>query len=269
MKSDRISMEMVLVVAGSDLMGKMFVADGKTILIGRQGANIVVSHMLAPHAEINVRCVETGKEADARVAGQLGQAEGTYTYSVEFLDPASNPWGIEFPPAAESDEAVGRVVLECGACHIRELIYLNESELEVLETSNSLARYCKRCVDYTVWKKSTAPGSVIESPAPAPAPAPAKAPVRTGNERRENRREIRVATCVRSLDFGDDVVKSRNASRGGLCFESNRQYSKGWKIEVAIPFTRGSANIFLSGQIARIQPTQDASLTVYGVAYAK
>jgi rRNA maturation protein Nop10 len=265
MKSDRISVEMALVVAGSDLMGKTFMADGKTTLIGRQGANIVLPHMLAPHQEINVRCVETGKEADARVVGQLGQAEGSYTYSVEFLNPTSNPWGIEFPPAAEGDEAVGRVVLECGGCHIRELIYLNESELEVLETSNSLARHCKRCVDYTVWKKSTVEGGVIETSAPAPV----KTLERTGNERRESRREVHVTTCVRSVDFGDDIVKSRNASRGGLCFESNRQYSKGWKIEVAIPFTRGGANIFLSGQIARVQPTQDSSLTIYGVAYVK
>src|SRR5690349_18628853 len=125
MKSDRISVEMAIEVAGSDLMGRVFMSAGKTIVVGRQGANIKLAHKLAPQQEINVRCLDTSKEAIARVVGQLGQAENEYSYSVEFLNPDASPWGIEFPPVEEGEEAVGRVILECGACHIRELTYLN------------------------------------------------------------------------------------------------------------------------------------------------
>jgi hypothetical protein len=267
MKSDRISMEMAIEVAGSDLLGKVFMADGKTILVGRQGANISLARKLAPQQEINVRCVETSKEAEARVVGQIGQTEKDYTYSIEFLDAEANPWGIEFPPIAEGEDAVGRVVLECSACHARELTYLNDSQLEVLETNNSLARHCKRCADYTVWKKSTSDVGAIEPAAPAPAPAPP--PKRTENLRREHRREVRVTTCIRSNEYHDDIVMSRNASRGGLCFESMRMYAKGWKIEVAIPYTRGGANIFLSAQIVRVHPEPQGDLSIFGVAYTK
>jgi PilZ domain-containing protein len=265
MKSDRISMEMAIVVAGTDLMGTVFMVDGKTILVGRQGANITLARKLAPQQEIDLRCVETSKEADARVVGQIGQTGNDYSYSIEFLSPEANPWGIEFPPIAEGEEAVGRVVLECGACNTRELTYLNESQLEVLETNNSLARHCKRCGDYTVWKKSTVEVGTTEAAISMSAPGPA--PQRTENLRREHRREIRVTTCIRSNEYNDDIVRSRNASRGGLCFESTRMYAKGWKIEVAIPYTRGGANIFLPAHIVRVQPAPHGELSVFGVAY--
>jgi hypothetical protein len=265
MRSERISMEMAISVAGNDLLGTAFMIDGKTVLVGRQGGNIKLARMLAPHQELSIRCIETGKEADVRVLGQLGQADDGYTYSVEFLESGANPWGIEFPPIAEGEEAVGRVILECGGCHMREFTYLDESQLEVLETNNSLARYCKRCVDYTVWKKSTVEVGATEA-APRVAPPP---PKRTENLRRENRRDVRVSACVRSVEYGDDIVRSRNASRGGLCFESNRPYSKGWKIEVAIPYTKGGANIFLSGHIVRVQHDQAGELYACGVAYVR
>jgi hypothetical protein len=48
-----------------------------------------------------------------------------------------------------------------------------------------------------------------------------------------------------------------------------RMYAKGWKIEVAIPYTRGGANIFLSAQIVRAHPATHGDLSVYGVAYTK
>lgn len=265
MKSDRISVEMAIVVAGNDLMGTAFMVDGKTILVSRQGANITLARKLAPQQEITLRCVETSKEVEAQVVGQIAQAENDYSYSIEFLSPDTSLWGIEFPPIAEGEEAVGRVVLECASCHNRELTYLNESQLEVLETSNSLARHCKRCADYTVWKKSTVDVTSTEAVVPASAPAPAAK--RTENLRREHRREVRVTTCIRSNEYNDDIVRSRNASRGGLCFESTRVYANGWKIEVAIPYTPGGANIFLSAQIVRVQAAPRGELSVYGVAY--
>ena len=136
-----------------------------------------------------------------------------------------------------------------------------------METNNSLARYCKRCADYTVWKKSTVEVGTAEAPAPQPQPPPVNK--RTEDLRREHRRQVRVTTCIRSQEYNDDIVMSRNASRGGLCFESTRIYSKGWKIEVAIPYTRGGANIFLPAHIVRVQPAPRGELSIYGVAYVQ
>ena len=129
-RSDRISLELPITVAGTDAVGSVFVTDGKTILVSRQGAKILLARKLAPHQEINIRCLLTRTEADARVVGQIGQEGDSYFYGVAFLDPESNIWKIEFPPSTEGDDAVGRVVLECGGCHIRELITLMSLSLK-------------------------------------------------------------------------------------------------------------------------------------------
>jgi PilZ domain len=261
--SERISLRMGITVSGTDAMGTVFVVDGKTILIGRRGAKILLPRKLVPHQEISILCHDTGKEADARVIGNIGEEEGSVYYGVAFIDPEAKVWGIEFPPVAEGAEAVGRVVLECGGCHTRELVYLDESELEVLENNKSLALHCKRCTDLSVFKLA-----VGEAGVPVPPPAP-KIPPKPQDLRRERRREVRVVTCVRSVDFGEDVVRSRNASRGGVCFESLRHYSKGTKVEIAIPYTPGGGNIFLIGHIVRIQHIPGGEVTLYGVQYAQ
>ena len=104
---------------------------------------------------------------------------------------------------------------------------------------------------------------------PAPPSIPAPAPARTADLRRDRRRDVRVPVCVRSAAGGEDIVRSRNASRGGLCFESTREYLKGAKIEVAIPYTQGGGNIFLFGNIVRVQKDQGGQLTLYGVSYVR
>jgi PilZ domain len=260
--SDRISLRMGITVSGTDAMGTVFVIDGKTILVSRHGAKILLPRKLAPHQEITILCHDTGKEADARVIGDIGQEEGGVYYGVAFIDPEAKVWGIEFPPMADGVEAVGRVILECGGCHTRELVYLDESELEVLENNKSLALHCKRCTDLSVFKLVS-----VEQGAPVPPPS-VQIPPKPQDLRRERRREVRVITCVRSVDFGDDVVRSRNASRGGVCFESLRHYSKGTRVEVAIPYTPGGGNIFLVGHIVRIQHVPGGEVTLYGVQYA-
>lgn len=260
--SDRISLRMGITVSGTDAVGTAFVADGKTILVSRRGAKILLPRKLAPHQEITILCHDTGKEAVARVIGNIGQEEGGVYYGIAFIDPEAKVWGIEFPPIAEGAKAVGRVVLECGACHTRELVYLDESELEVLENNRSLALHCKRCTELSVFKLAA-----VEPGAQLPPPS-AEIPAKPQELRRERRREVRVVTCVRTVDFGDDVVRSRNASRGGVCFESLRHYSKGTRIEVAIPYTPGGGNIFLVGHIVRIQHVPEGELTLYGVQYA-
>jgi len=261
--SERISLRMGITVSGTDAMGTVFVVDGKTILVSRRGAKILLPRKLVPHQEIAVLCHDTGKEADARVIGDIGGEEDVVYYGIAFLDPEAKVWGIEFPPMAEGAEAVGRVVLECGGCHTRELVYLDESELEVLENNKSLALHCKRCTDLSVFKLATS-----DQGAPVPPPS-AQIPPKPQDLRRERRREVRVVTCVRTIDFGDDVVRSCNASRGGVCFESLRHYSKGTRVEVAIPYTPGGGNIFLEGKIVRIQHVPGGEVTLYGVQYTR
>ncbi len=260
-RSDRVWVELPIQILGSDATGRDFFEAGQTTVVSRNGAKIRVDRKLAPEQELTIKCLDTGREAVVRVAGQIESGPQGYTYGVSFVDPEANLWGIEFPPPVDSEDVVGRIVMECLACHTREVAYLDDFELEVLEANQSLSRHCKRCSDASVWKKSF--GEVAAEPEPS-RPAP---PAEHRVKRRELRRPLQVSACVRSREFGDDIVMTRDISRGGLCFESTKRYAEGWKIEVAVPYSTGGGNIFIAGRIAYAKESPSAEVVVYGVAY--
>jgi hypothetical protein len=261
-RSDRIYINLPIKIAGTDALGSSFVDEARTVIVNRHGAKIVAARKLAPDQELNVHCPGTHADADARVLGQIGKDKEGYFYGIVFLDTKVNLWGIEFPAIEKGKDAVGRAVLECVGCHTREVAYLDEFEIEVLEANNSITRYCMRCTESTLWKKAS--GEAQEAAVAKPAV------VSAGQEkRREPRCELRVQACIRCEEFAEEVVWTRNVSRGGLCFESRRDYRVNWKVEVSIPYSQGGGNIFRPGRIARVQRLSSGDLYLYGVAYAR
>ena len=152
--SDRIEIGISIEVVGTDCMGVQFFDRTETLVIGRHGGKLRLERKLAPQQEVTIRCLTTGLEADARVVGQIANQGQVYHYGVKFLDDKSNIWGVEFPPRSESAGAAGGALLECIGCKNRELLYLDEIELEVLETNGQVSHVCKRCRDVTLWKRA-------------------------------------------------------------------------------------------------------------------
>lgn len=261
-QGDRISVALPVQVSGTDLFGDAFHCEGRTEVISQNGAKILLRQNLSADQEITVRCLETGKEATARVVGRINGKQKQSSYGILLLEPERSPWGINFPPRGDSAAAVGRIVLECLACRTRELAYLDGFELEVLESNRVLSRYCNACRDVSTWRK---PFDAV----PPGQDSPSATPERREEKRREARRELRVIACVRSREFGEDLVKVRNVSRSGLCFETRRAYENGWEIQVAIPYSSGGGNIFLPARIARVQALNQEVLNLCGVAYVR
>ena len=260
--SDRINVEIPIEVAGIDCLGVQFFDRTHTLVISRHGGKLALERKLAPQQEVTIRCLATGLEADARVVGQIEESSRPYYYGIKFLDEEENIWDIEFPPLTDSEGALGRVVLECGGCKNREVIYLDDFELEVLEANGHLSRSCKRCRDVSLWRKSRA-----EMPGPEVATLTPPVPTQLQDKRREPRREMRVAACVRTARIGQDLVKTRSVSRGGLCFTSPWEYVKGEAIEVAVPYSPGGDNIFLPAKIVRLKFLASEGTRIYGVAF--
>ena len=261
-QSERITLELPIQVTGSNLFGDVFLCEGWTEVVSENGARIRLTQSLAPDQEITVRCTETGNEAVARVVGRVNTKSKQNIYGIMLLNSVAHPWGISFPPRGDSAGAVGRIVLECLACHMRELVYLDGFELEVLESSETLSRFCKRCADSTMWKKSFEPLPSSQ--------ADSESSLNNSQERRrEARREVRTIACIRSREYGEELVKVRNVSRSGLCFEGRRAYETNWGIEVAIPYSSGGGNIFLPARIARVQNFPSGSITLFGVEYIR
>jgi hypothetical protein len=266
-RSDRVPVELPIVVTGTDAMGAGFLEQTHTVMVGRHGAKILLIRMLVPDQEINVRCLKTSRESDARVVGQLGSEGAGHYYGLELLDDDPNLWGIEFPSVSESEAAVGRVLLECVRCHSQELAYLDEFEVEVLETNQSLSRHCRRCTDTSVWKKS-APREGGELPAQPPPPhAVERVTRRTRNDRKHVRLDLKVDVCVRHPQLGQEVATTVNVSRGGFRFKSSKGYGEGWVIEAALPYSKAGANIFTPARIVYVGESPGEKAYVYGVMY--
>jgi hypothetical protein len=193
--------------------------------------------------------------------------EGIY-YGIELLDQDSDLWGVVFPPIEESESAIGRVLLECVRCHRRELVYLNEFEAEVLEQSGSLWRDCRRCAETSLWRETwlkaneELPGEVERSPSSAP---PSR---KTRDDRKHARLELQMEALIRDPQGWEEVVKTENVSRGGFRFASKRRYAGDWLLEVALPYSRGGANIFSAAKVKYTSEESAAGTRVYGVAYA-
>ena len=48
------------------------------------------------------------------------------------LEPRADFWDIEFPAMHKAEEALARLLMECSFCQRREVVYLNEMELEIV-----------------------------------------------------------------------------------------------------------------------------------------
>ena len=268
-RSDRISVQLPIILSGTDVTGKDFVEAGRTIVIARYGAKILCQRKLSPQLEIIVHCLMTNEDAHARVVGQVRESlEGTY-YGVELTNQDVDLWGVEFPPIEQSETAIGRVLVECTHCRRRELAYLNEFEAEVLERSRSLWRQCKKCADTSLWRETwlRADEELPHEEVAIAQISPPPPPKRTIDDRKHTRLELQMQALIRDPQGWEEVVVSENISRGGLRFKSKKHYAEEWTIEVALPYSSGGANIFSAATIKYIGKTAEEGETVYGVAY--
>jgi len=267
-RTDRINIVVNIEITGKDASGREFEEQGRTLSISRYGAAIVLNRELAPGQQVVVTRPEIEKEATARVLGQIGgQAKG-YIYAVTFPDQKVNLWGIVFPPLLESDKAVVRLLLECIACQTREVVYLDELQTEVFEANRSLSRSCKQCAAWTIWKRTPHELLATQAADAATGPVPAEAPA-ARNKRRDIRVALNKSACVRQPGFGEEIVQVENVSRGGLSFLSSKGYLEGSRIEIAVPYSPGTANIFVPARIVRSRELPEKGLRRYGVAYLR
>jgi hypothetical protein len=285
-RSSRIPREIGILLVGSDMEGKMFSEQTKTVLLSRHGAGIVSQYALYAEQELILRRLDTDKEAEIRVVGQLGADGGMYTYGVAFLNPEMDLWGIKFQGMTDSD----RVLLQCSSCKTRETVEQSDLESDVYLVNEGIVRSCKNCGSSTFWKRATdeetgepatvqtvllpeveekeVPVEVLAGVATEPLPA-AKHSARVENRRKHVRTKVSFKACIRSYAFGDDIVACEDISRGGLRFKSRKAYVAKTDIEVAAPYAPGTQSIFVRAQIVHVEELKQERRYRCGVCYAK
>jgi hypothetical protein len=158
-RSGRILKEIAISLIGSDIEGRVFSEQTKTVVLSRHGAGIVSTYKLSAEQELVIRSEESKKEIEARVVGQIGSDADTYIYGIAFLDRNAEFWGIEFPDLSETEKRASHTLLECSSCHSRELADHSDLASDVMAINDGLVRYCQKCGSSTMWRQA-APGAL-------------------------------------------------------------------------------------------------------------
>jgi hypothetical protein len=276
-RSDRVSLTLLIEVSGKDGRGEDFKETSRTLLINQTGAVIIVNRDLKTDQEIRVRRQapsEAHRQGLVRVVGQFGRERDGFLYGVEILSSNADLWGIEFPPIAESDEAVARMLLECNYCRAQEVVYLNELELRGFESNRGIARHCKACGVPSIWTQaphedekrmaSRAARSRRRSEAAGDPPASGEQ-----RERERIRVQTRLTACIRQAGVDDELAVCEDISPIGMCFRSKRRYEPETPVQVAVPYAPNAANIFLPARVIYSEEMPKAGLFRHGTEYRK
>jgi PilZ domain len=274
-RSDRVTFTVLLEASGTDSHGREFKEPARTLLLNRAGAVITLDRELAADQKIHVRRQapsETHRQCDVRIVGHFGRQEEGHLYGIEILDPAVDLWGVDFPEIAESAEAVARMLLECTYCRNREVVYLNELELQGFETNRGIARHCRNCRVPSIWtqapheddKKFAARSAAAARASHTETAAASKS---NQHERRRNRQPTRLTACIRQQGSDDELAVCEDISPIGACFRSKRRYDADEVIEVAVPYAPDAANIFLPARVIYSEELPKAGLFRHGAEY--
>lgn len=275
-RTDRVALTLLLEASGNDRRGNPFQESTRTVLINRSGAMIVLGRELATDQRIHVKRqapAESHRQSDVRIVGQFGRERDGYLYGIEIVNGSEDLWGIEFPPLAQSEEAVARMLVECSYCRGREVVYLNELELRGFETNRGIPRHCKACGVPSIWtqaphedEKKLASRAARRKAQDRPDPLPAEGEQR---ERQRLRFKTRLTACIRQAGADDELAVCEDISPIGMCFRSKRRYDSDAPVEVAVPYAPDAANIFLPARVVYSEEMPKAGLFRHGTEYRR
>jgi hypothetical protein len=267
-RSDRISISLSIEATGIDAENRPFIDTATTVVVNRHGARLALKRSLQPGQTISLRRqLPNGsrREAEARVLMREKDRGEVPSYGVTFVDPEADFWGIEFPSRAEAGEAVARLLVECTHCHSQELAYLDRRELKEFEENRLFARQCRMCEAPTIWKQPTEDIARTRSATDAAREA-AHAILAPASMRETPRFDTRLTACVRS-GGEEEMAVCENVSKQGIAFRSRHKYDEGTTVEVAVPYTPGTANVFIPALVVHARPLPTAGLHRHGVKY--
>lgn len=305
-RSGRISKQVPISLIGSDATGKVFTEEAHTVVLSLHGAGIVSRHKLLAEQELTLRSLESNREAEIRVVGEIGSQDDLHTYGVAFRDEQLDFWQVEFPPPSVMEEGPRPMTLECTGCRAPITIENGDFEFDVCAIHGGLVRYCDECAFATVWKFPTSSASESKPRGFTPSKpthlmeaAETQSPVAVmeppleenpksnaivlesladtmtslpSDRRQYGRAKVNYYACVRSEAFGDDIVACIDMSRGGLSFKTRNSYLLHTVVRVAVPFSREypeAPSIFPAARVVSLNKIPGSELLRCGMEFLK
>jgi len=270
-RSERLLITVPIRVEGMDRDGAKFSEDTRTLVINREGARIYLRRMVVAGAILLITTRVGRRSAKFRVVGptQPPSGEGG-EWGVECLESNCDLWGIGFPPPA-SGEGICTALIECRRCHAVKLSHLSLVEHEVLGTSGLLVKECEVCGRSTSWsyREPSVPLSGDDVGAAIPSAESFSEHQAGSNRRAHNRVALQLPIRVRSFYGTEELTRTENVSRGGVCFVTDQNYEVGEVVLVTCPFEKSGHNIEVRGQVVRRREVQGSGRKIYGVSYER
>jgi PilZ domain len=269
-RSDRIMLTIPLSVQVTDEEGRPFQVDARTSVLNRQGGRIHINHRLRAGETVRIVNLLGRRSSDFRVIGPVSPfSDSGGEYGVEYLDVQENIWGIQFPPLGDGETAGSNALLECRDCHQVKLTSLSLVEVEVLQTSGILRKYCEHCGATVRW--SYTEKKIAMSGPEGPGAQAGKDITVADSQGRIRRRYTRVSlqlpVRIRDYDGGVEITRSENLSKGGLCFISDKTYQIGEGIMVTCPYNSTGESIEVRARVASYREIEGNPRRVYGVQF--
>ncbi len=272
-RSDRVSLNVRFDVFGLDVFGKDFRETAITERVSRHGASIVLARALAPEQVVTLRRRSPSFEAEARIIGQVGICPTGHIYGIALLR-AVDFWGIRFAPLTPAEDSLVRLVLCCCSCSLQEVVDVSEVEISVLQANDRLVRPCVSCRQSTPWSHGSSSRPPLFAGTGNPAgrllataqPVAESVPGTYARQRKYGRVKVSLLTCIQQPG-AEELVRAVDISRGGVRFQSSREYMRNAWIQVAVPFAPAGANIFIPGRIIWGAVFSGDTAAHYGVKY--
>ena len=257
-RSDRVVVAIPIDLSATDLNGVRFTESCFTEMVSLHGASVALSKRASPEHPVTLRRRALEVEVSARILGQLGIRPGFHVYGIAFTDEALDFWGIRFPPLDQSHDSLAQTLLMCSECGKRLIFTLNEIEFRVFNANQRLSFGCETCGHNVAWIPVPNEAKLAYSSSGTTQP----------HNRKYSRTQMKALACIQESGHSDDIVEVLDISRGGVSFRGTRAYQVQSWIHFAVPYTPGTANIFVSGRVAWRRDLDDDQYE-HGVQYVK
>jgi len=285
-RTTRVLLKVPIEVSGTGADGQPFQEKTSTLMVDGHGAQILLKSLPQAGERVTITNLRSRKSCPflvvRRVSKSLSQ-EGEW--AVECLQPGTSFWGIHFPapeppspavsepatpgidkpkaPPAAEPEGI-EALLACGQCGSQELTRLTIEQYRTLGREASLERECMKCGAVTDWTYSyVSPGDEIPA---ASLPAAPHRGSKGGIERRKSKRlSVKLPVRIRWDDGREEVTKTEDLSKTGVCFVSETKMNVGDIIRVTVGFGGPGRHTELRGRVVRTQPVAGTNRTLYGV----
>ncbi len=268
--TERVLLRIPIEIKGKNAEGKVFRETTSTLVINRDGARITIKQAVKANDRITITNLLSQVLCPFRVVGQSGQSMGEGPeWGVECLEENLDFWGIKFPEkltakgAAPAKKEMVDALIECSACHFRELAQLRMVQFRNLSEHSSMTRRCIQCDGPTEWRFGSAEGD-SEKAAALHAPRGTTSPGEA-HRRRAKRVMVKLPVRIRLVNGREEITHTENLSKTGVCFICSQTMAVGEAITLTVGYEPGKNESEIPARVVWRRPQKGSPQSAYGV----